>query len=349
MDESIEWEAVGRYFAGESSPAEADAVRRWLAERPVEAALLQALDGATRGVELTPLDDAHVERALRAVKGRRAAGVMPLEATRGRRRWVLSTVAAAGILALAAGSGLWLRRSGRSGGAGLSVGPSRVLATATGQIDSLRLADGTRIVLGPESRVEIGAGYGGARRDVRLEGQALFDVRHDAARPFTVHVDGASIADIGTRFTARSDAPSGVRVAVLAGAVRLRRATGSMRAAGDSGVVLAAGDRGVLSPGGYALAVRGSATEEDLAWTTGRLAFRDAPLSAVATDLRRWYGVQLQFADSALSRRRVTASFATQPIDSVLNVLELTLGSVRMQRQGDTVRVRRLTTAVPAR
>ncbi len=77
-DDSADWEAIARYFAGESTPDEAEVVRRWLEAHPVEASALASLsDATTRCATATPpgLD---VEAALKRVNERRdAADVIP--------------------------------------------------------------------------------------------------------------------------------------------------------------------------------------------------------------------------------------------------------------------------------
>jgi transmembrane sensor len=99
--------------------------------------------------------------------------------------------------------------------------------------------------------------------------------------------------------------------------------------------VLAAGDRGSIDESGRASAQQHVVRDEDVAWTRGQLVFRDAPLSRVANELRRWYGVTLRVNDSALLNQPVTMAFAGEPADRVLDIIGLTLGA-RVQRQGDT-------------
>ncbi|MFL5479174.1 MAG: FecR domain-containing protein, partial [Gemmatimonadaceae bacterium] len=72
----------------------------------------------------------------------------------------------------------------------------------------------------------------------------------------------------------------------------------------------------------------------DLAWTQGRLVFRDTPLVLVGAELYRWYGVRLKVADSSLTKLHLTASFSGEPVDRVLNVIALSLGA-RIERQGN--------------
>jgi transmembrane sensor len=93
---------------------------------------------------------------------------------------------------------------------------------------------------------------------------------------------------------------------------------------------------------------RGAATDDDVSWLRGRLVYRDAPLAHVRADLRRWYGLELVLADSALAARHLTASFAGEPPDEVLRVIGLALGAA-IERRGDTAVVRPRRPPAPAR
>jgi transmembrane sensor len=109
--------------------------------------------------------------------------------------------------------------------------------------------------------------------------------------------------------------------------------------------VLRQGDRGTLDDGRMT-AERAAATEDDLAWTRGRLVFRDAPLEQVAADLRRWYGVELRAGDDAVAARRLTASFGEEAPADVLRVIGLALGADVAMR-GDTAVLRAASGATP--
>lgn len=234
-------------------------------------------------------------------------------------------------------------------------------ATGVGERQAFRLADGTQVVLGPASTLDVPAGYAVTARRVRLSGEAYFRAVHDPRRPFEVAAGDAVVQDVGTAFVVRGAPQRAVDVAVTDGSVRLRAAgrpgaaadtsaDASADAAGDrarpaTGVLLRAGDRGrVLASVGAATATvsvvaRGTDVAADTAWTSGRLVFRDTPLGDVAGALRRWYGVTLRFADPALTDRHLTATFAGDSADEVLRVIGLATGA-RLERHGDTVVVR---------
>jgi transmembrane sensor len=249
--------------------------------------------------------------------------------------------AAAALLLIAGGALVWRlaapRGSSRTESAS-SAALTRIFATTVGVVDSIRLPDGTRIVLGPASSIELAAGYGPSSRAVSLRGQAMFDVVHDAAHPFTVTAGAAELRDVGTVFSVESEEGVGaVRVVVTEGSVAVAH-----RGRDARGVTLEAGDRATISAAGAITVARGTASADDLAWLERRLVLRDAPLSEVASDLRRWYGLELRVSDPALARRHLTATFDRDTRADVGRLLAAALGASIMQ-SGDTIWLRSTT------
>ena len=304
-------------------------IEQWLEAHPRDRELVERLD-----VEATiEPADVDVEAALARVHARMSETTQPRILSMQRQRpsrW--RPLAVVGLLAAAAVVGIVVtRQAHRAPDQGAQATLARTYTTGVGQRDSVRLADGTRIVLGPDSRLTVPADYATNNRSVELRGDGFFDVVHDPAKPFVVRVGGAVVEDIGTTFSVESDDAAATSVSVVTGSVRLRQAQSEP----TSGVVLAAGDRGSIDESGRASAQQHVVREEDVAWTRGQLVFRDAPLSRVANELRRWYGVTLRVNDSALLNTPVSTTVAGEPVDRVLNIIGLTLGA-RVQRQGDT-------------
>lgn len=347
-----DWEALARFLAGESSPEEAARVGQWFDVNPRDRDLVHGLNAAVV-LEAASVD---VEAALRQVHSRLDEPTTPPRLTieRGRpatanasspktsRRAVFVTTVVAAAAAAAAVAVVTLRSSDQPTPS--NPGSVRSYATAIGHRDSVLLADGSRVILGPASRLTVSGDYGVSARTVELEGDGYFDVRHDAAKPFAVHVGHAIVEDVGTTFSIESDAGDTTSVSVMSGSVRLR-ANGSPPTAG---AILAAGDRGSLAPNGQVQAYP-HAVSDDAAWTTGRLVFRDASLTRVAGELRRWYGVELQVVDTALLKRTVNATFNGEPIDQVLKVIGIALNGVQIDRHGDSATVSLIRGQTPAR
>jgi transmembrane sensor len=325
-----DWDAIARFLAGESSVEEAAIVQRWLEANPVEKDLVARLDAA---VTTDAPADVDVEAALALVHARMGDTARPprlrLERGGAPARWRTMTVGA--ILTAAAVVGIMVTLRSVHVTSTPTTGAALTYTTRVGQRDSVRLADGSRVLLGPDSRLTVPTDYGTTSRAVELHGDGYFDVRHDAGKPFAVRVGMALVEDIGTTFTVESDPGDTTSVAVVSGSVRLRGGN----SAPNAGVVLAAGDRGSIDGRGNVRTERHAVRDDDVAWTTGRLVFRDASLARVVGEIHRWYGVTLRIADPSLLNRHVTTSFSGEPIDQVLKILGLTLGA-RVERQGDS-------------
>ena len=341
----IDWEALARYLAGESSVAESERISRWLEEHKADAELVGALDKAMTSLALRDAGDVDVDQALSRVAERRESPTAdpappirrpsrgPHYSRRTTSPWrVVAILAAAAAIVIAAR--LVLQRNGEDRAPLPDAGAGRTFTTAVGKRDSLRLPDGGRVVLGPASRLVVAAGYGGRAREVELHGEAYFDVVHDTTRPFVVRAGDVSLRDVGTSFTVRADSGRHVRVVVTSGSVMLRSGARS-----DSGALLAAGDIATVQPDGRVMSQHGVATAEYLAWMRDSLVFRDASLSDVSDALRRWYGVEMRIDDSTLAERHLTMTFAGDPLDRVLRVIGLGLGA-DVERRGDTAVVR---------
>jgi transmembrane sensor len=161
---------------------------------------------------------------------------------------------------------------------------------------------------------------------VHLDGEAVFEVVHDQRRPFYVLAANAVTEDLGTRFGVRAyPGDPGVQVVVAEGKVALRAREQAEGAAADSGATLGPNDLGRLDPRGRATVVRGVNPERYLAWTAGRLVFRQATLAEVAVQLERWYGVRIEIGSPALAGRRVTLDMPVQAMASVLNAITVAL------------------------
>lgn len=323
---SPDWDAIARFLAGESPAEERGRVQQWLDDHPGEKELFSRISSPG---ELYAAPDVNVEAALAKVHQRMAGepSAPRLTITRGgssKRRSFIGI----GLLAAAAAFIAFVVLKPASSPSAPAA--EKTFATKTGQRDSVLLADGSRVILGPESRLTVSADFGTTVRSVELVGDAYFDVRHDPAKPFSVHVANAIVEDLGTTFTIESDVHDTTTVAVISGSVRLRAAGANETA------TLAAGDRGSLTANGSVRAYRQAVVPADSSWTHGVLEFQDASMRRVAGEVRRWFGVDLKVADSSLLSVPLTTTVrGNDPVDQVLTSIALSVGA-RVERHGNS-------------
>lgn len=187
---------------------------------------------------------------------------------------------------------------------------SAIYDTGIGEQRSIVLADGSKIELNSRSRIRVR--YGDERRDVDLlEGQALFRVAHNAARPFVVHTGNSSIRAVGTAFDVYRKR-AGIIVTVVEGKVALTGAGDEPHAA----VLLAAGEQLTVpaedtrKPPASVPPQRANVAVAT-AWTQGTLVFESSSLTEVAEEFNRYNKRQLLIEDPRLASFLVSGVFSS--------------------------------------
>ena len=309
---------LARYLAHECTPAEAAAVRQWIAADPDRIRAVERLR-ATFDAAPPPHERPDVDAMWAHVRSHRGAPV----ASARRRPFPVTLIAAAAVLIVAILLDRVLTRTAATHGA------VREVATATGQRATIDLADGSRVILGPRSRISTPEHFGDGPRDVTLVGEAYFEVQHDSSHPFRVHAAGGVAEDIGTRFVVRAYAGEpALRVVVAAGRVRVARA-------GAAPVALGGGQLATLDASGVA-AVHAVDTAAYVAFSDGRLVFDGTPLDEVMAELGRWYDLDVRLTVPEYADRHISASFTGLAEDDVLGAVAAAAG-LRYTRQGRTV------------
>jgi transmembrane sensor len=176
---------------------------------------------------------------------------------------------------------------------------SSTYTTAIGEQRSIPLPDGTVIQLNTNSLIKVE--FTDQSREVRLlEGEVLFTVRRDSARPFRVNAGNTIIQALGTQFNVyRSTA--GTAISVTEGAVRLE----------PSGIRLSAGEQARVSADLTILKNAVPDVPRAVAWRDRRLVFRNDRLEDIAAEFNRYNSTQqIHVEGNAVRDRRITGIFA---------------------------------------
>lgn len=297
-----------------------------------------ALWGRLGMLQDAPEIAAFAEEALRPVADARTADATaafepadlvfsprPVAPARTRRRWAVPAALAA-TLACAAVGLQWQRPAGTTG---------QVYEAADAPA-SVVLDDGSRLHLDLATRVVVRLGR--ERRDLDLvAGRALFDVAHEAARPFTVHAGNGHVTALGTVFQVQRDGER-VVVTLAEGAVAVTRDA----TAGDPARELR------LTPGQQIVfsAVddpwRSHPVDPELvtSWTKGRLVFRGTPLADAIAEVNRYSQRKLRLADPALADLPLSGTFVIGDADSAAAAIPAVL-PVRISADGEDIVIQR--------
>jgi transmembrane sensor len=190
----------------------------------------------------------------------------------------------------------------------LLLGPSLALRfeadhfTGTGEQRTVQLSDGSTVYLGPRSAISVV--YSNERRQINLlQGEAFFDVAHDASRPFTVKAQNTGTTDIGTAFDIRLNERD-TDIAVKQGLVELN----AVDAGSTVSARLKAGDWARVDSSGQM--ERGSMLPDDIAsWVRGQLIVKNQPAGEVIDQLRSYYHGLILVQGDELARQTLTGVY----------------------------------------
>lgn len=282
--------------------AERAAFARWYAASPDHAQRYDAVQQVWMASELAARQPALRAEAEAALRPR------PVRA----RRWFVPAAAAAALAVCLLAGGFGWRML-----AGSTTNRAAEYATATGQLRTVALPDGSRMVLDTDSLAAVD--YRPRQRNVTLvRGRALFEVRHNAARPFRVHVGNGVVTDLGTVFQV-SRGPQGAEVVLVRGAVSVAAyAHGALRS-----VAMTPHEAVQIAATGDISAPRKVPVAAAVAWTRGDVVASDWPLPRLIRAMNRYSGTELVLGESALAGVRISGVFHAGDQQSLIRMLEL--------------------------
>jgi len=338
-DEAAEWFVANRH--GLPDAGQRAAFAAWLKSSPLNVeeylgVALVALDlrhAADPGVSLEELlaqarsaDDTNV----RAIGNARAGG----ESARSARpavRWRFAAVAAA-VVVLSVVAFAVLR---------LGVDhPAEVrYATRHGEQITQRLADDSLLHLDTDTAVTVR--YSRAQRVVEVErGQVLFEVVHEAGRPFRVVAGAAQVVDVGTRFDVYLQQNSTL-VTVLEGQVLVSLVAAPQDAStGARSVPVHAGQHIRVADGMLLAQSTPAETQRTTAWLRRQITFEQEPLATVAAEFNRYNTPPIEIETPSLRGLAISGTFSADDEESFVAFLR-SLEGVKVEITPTRVRVSR--------
>jgi transmembrane sensor len=192
----------------------------------------------------------------------------------------------------------------------------------SGQKSVILLSDGTKVWLSAASTIRYAKAFEGKdTRDVYLEGEAFFDVAHNAEKPFIVHTSSINIKVLGTSFNVKSyTEEKTIETTLVNGKVRIERPATLTQAQEE--IVLEPNQRAVFDKESKIIKVREVNSENSGSWKHERLVFDETPIDNVILQLERWYDVRIHVDNRGSLNCRLSAKIENESVEEVLRLLE---------------------------
>ena len=191
------------------------------------------------------------------------------------------------------------------------------IVTPKGGQYQISLPDGTKVWLNAASSLSYPASFTGDKREVKLLGEAYFEVAKNKKMPFVVHSKGQEVEVLGTHFNVNAYADEKkTKTTLLEGSVKVKLIDAKAAA------LLKPGQQSVYDGG--QLDVNEIDVSEVIAWKTGYFLFQDEDISSIMRTIARWYDVEVVYAANISPKKIGGRISRNKSLDYVLKTLSRT-------------------------
>ncbi|HEY4289500.1 MAG TPA: FecR domain-containing protein [Puia sp.] len=333
MQEEQFWLLVSLKLSGEATEEELATLEAWLQQHPERGLQLETLHNLWKGQ--APAAGSRKSESLdRHLQRLNALPSTPRRIN--RRTWAITGIAAS-LLAVLLFAYLLGSKKAKPQVA------QNTITTKPGSKSKVQLPDGSQVWLNADSRITYDESFRGPFREVKLCGEAYFDIAKDKDHPFIIHASSIDVKVLGTSLNVRSYRNEKNTEAVLINGsieVSLRDDPGKrivlqpnekIVVENDPKPVVAGAARADLRSGRVPALVLGKAHFQqadslatEVLWIKNKLAFDQETLENVASKIERWYGVKIFIRDDSLKETAYSGVFEDESLDQVMEALRLT-------------------------
>lgn len=208
--------------------------------------------------------------------------------------------------------------------------------TPLGMRSSLTLPDGTKVWLNAGSKLSYPVLFSDKFREVKLSGEAFFEVEKNKRWPFIVSAGNMNVIVTGTTFNCNAYPENNqIQTVLVEGRVTVINASATETEEMDPGELAS------FNKDNQLITKKRTDLEKYIAWKSGKLMFRDDSMSTVVEKLQRWYNVKIVIEDKEILDYIYTATFIDESLDQVLKMLSLSAPirytvSVRTKQHDET-------------
>lgn len=195
----------------------------------------------------------------------------------------------------------------------------------------ISLPDGSNIYLNGNTRISYRKNFGNSHRNLKLKGEAFFDVADNKDVPFIITANEAKIEVVGTRFNVKAyKKQDEIKVTVSEGTVKLYD-----KKLPKKETYIKAGETGKFNKKVKSVEKIPLYDINDIAWKTRIINFNNTTMTEVAEILENTYHVKIRVNDK-IKDCTLKVGFTNKDLSEVLQVIRTTLG-LRIQVQDDTI------------
>jgi len=206
-----------------------------------------------------------------------------------------------------------------------------IYETKYGQVQTIALPDGSKVILNANSRLEINLAWSDeGSREVNLKGEAFFEVEKKPTnkQKFIVHTADLDVVVLGTRFNVNNRQVK-TSIVLTEGSVKLAIRDSKAQA---NDLMMQVGDLVEFSKADKSFTKQRVNTEKFSSWKDNKLIFENTQIADIASLIKETYGLDVLFEDEKMGRRKISGTIPSENLEILLTSLE-TIFNVKIVRK----------------
>lgn len=181
----------------------------------------------------------------------------------------------------------------------------------------LQLADGSLVWLNVGSSITYPSHFVGNTREVKMTGEAYFEISSNAARPFIVQKGEMSVRVLGTHFNINAyEDEAASKITLLEGSVEVNRTA-------NERLLIKPGQQAVVGSGAGIKLAKSVDLEEVMAWKNGWFYFNRLSLPEIMRQLEKWYDVDVTYEGTKSTKNFTGMVDRNNPLSEVVKLMEM--------------------------
>ena len=183
---------------------------------------------------------------------------------------------------------------------------------------TLKLSDGTEVILNSETNLKYPVLFAQNERKVYLEGEAFFNVKNSKETPFIVTINDVEVKVYGTSFNVSAYTnENDIKTTLVEGSVGVSYPNNKDKPEQK----LKPGQQFCYNKNTGKFNLKTVNTDLYTAWTKGIFVFENEPLDNILKKLARWYNFEFEFKDNKLKYQRFTGDL--RRYDDIKKILDM--------------------------
>lgn len=192
------------------------------------------------------------------------------------------------------------------------------------------LPDGTEVTLNAQSELEYPSKFTGNQREVRIKGEAYFNVTKSNT-PFVVKIGDGEVKVYGTAFNIKEKASKEIETVLVSGSVGIKYQNGKE-------IMIKPNQRIVINSKEYK--VEDVDASQYTGWLTNSFQYYNTEAKNVIEDIEHWYGINIKGVDKISKVEKISFNVdRTYPLTKIMTLLEGALGVIIINEGGGTYRI----------